>query len=123
MAHDSFKPQSVHGADALLFAKVFHNWSDKYAVDVLRTLVPALKAGARVLILERALTERGTVSEVEYNEVLAMDLMMMSLLNAGERTREEMSRLFERADEGLKCRKAWRVGGTMYNLYEAIWTP
>ena len=90
---------------------------------MLRALVPALKAGARVLILERALPERGTVSEVEYKEAPAMDLMMMSLFNAGERTLEEMSGLFERADDRLKFRKAWRVGRTMCNLYEAIWTP
>ncbi|KAJ9665699.1 hypothetical protein H2201_004183 [Coniosporium apollinis] len=123
MGHDFFQPQPVHGADALLFAKVFHSWSDKYAVSVVRALVPALKPGARVLILERALPERGTVSEVEYKEALAMDLMMMSLFNAGERTLEEMSGLFERADEKLKFRKAWKVEGTIYNLYEAIWTP
>lgn len=50
MAHDFFQEQPVKGADVYLLRWVLHDWSDKYAVKILRNLIPALKKGARVLI-------------------------------------------------------------------------
>lgn len=50
--HDFFEPQPTIGADVFLFARIFHNWSDKYCLQILRALVPAMKTGAKVLIYE-----------------------------------------------------------------------
>ena len=44
---------------------ILHNWSDKYALRILRALVPALEPGARVLVHELMLPEPNTVSITE----------------------------------------------------------
>ena len=56
MAHDFFSEQRVH-ADVYYVRWVFHNWSDKYCVKILKCLVPALQDGARVLIHDSCLPE------------------------------------------------------------------
>ena len=50
--HDFFTepPEIAKDADVYLFCRVFHNWSDKYSTKILRSLIPALKNGARILI-------------------------------------------------------------------------
>jgi hypothetical protein len=50
--HDYYKPQPVKDADIYYFRWIFHNVSDKYAVEILRNLKPALEKGARVVISE-----------------------------------------------------------------------
>lgn len=52
MAHDFFTPQPVQGADVYLCRWTMHNWSDKYCLQILQALVPALKPGARVIIMD-----------------------------------------------------------------------
>ena len=56
MAHDFFAEQSVQ-ADVYYVRWVFHNWSDKYSVKILRCLIPALRDGARVLIHDSCLPD------------------------------------------------------------------
>jgi hypothetical protein len=55
--HDFFSPQPIVGADVYFFRWILHNWSDKYAIEILRQLVPALKKGARVVVYEFVLKE------------------------------------------------------------------
>ncbi|KAL9023044.1 MAG: hypothetical protein Q9180_008420, partial [Flavoplaca navasiana] len=46
-AHDFFHEQPVKGADVFLLRLVLHDWSDKYAVRIIRALIPALKPGSK----------------------------------------------------------------------------
>ena len=57
MAYDFFTKQPVEGADVYLFRWIFHNWSDKYCLSILRNLIPALKKGAKVLVADNVLPE------------------------------------------------------------------
>lgn len=50
MTHDFFTPQPVKDADVYFFRAIFHDWPDKYCISILRSLIPALKKGARVII-------------------------------------------------------------------------
>lgn len=62
MAHDFFTPQPVKGAEVYFFRWIFHNWADKYCVDILKNLVQALKKGSRILLFEYLLPETGETS-------------------------------------------------------------
>ena len=62
MPHDFFKPQPVKGADIYYLRWIIHNWSDKYAIRILQSLIPALKQGARVIANENLLPEPGSLS-------------------------------------------------------------
>lgn len=65
MAHDFMTEQPVKGADAYLFRWVFHNWSDRYCLGILRNLIPALKDGAHIIIQDNCLPEPNTISYTE----------------------------------------------------------
>lgn len=60
-AHDFFTEQPVKNADMYFMRSILHDWSDKYAVLILRNLIPALKPGARVIINEVCLPEPNTL--------------------------------------------------------------
>lgn len=62
MAHDFFATQPIKNADVYLFRWIFHDWSDKYSIKILRALVPALKNDARIVIHEYVLPKPGTIS-------------------------------------------------------------
>ena len=64
VAHDFFMEQSV-SADVYLLRWILHNWSDKYAIKILKNLVPALKPGAKVVVIEMCLPEPGVNSPFE----------------------------------------------------------
>jgi hypothetical protein len=62
--------------------------------------VPALKPGARILINDICVREPGSETPWDEKLVRGMDLVMLSLLNAQERTEEEFRGVFAAADEG-----------------------
>lgn len=61
MAHDFFTEQPVKDADVYFFKWIFHDWSDQYAIKILRALIPALKKGARIVVSDFVVPEPGTV--------------------------------------------------------------
>lgn len=50
-AHDFLEPQQRQ-ANVFLIRWVLHNWSDKYAVQILQRLVPAMRDGTRLILCE-----------------------------------------------------------------------
>ena len=56
-AHNFFTEQPVKNADMYLLRSILHDWSDRYAIQILRNLVPALKKGAKIIINEVCLPE------------------------------------------------------------------
>jgi hypothetical protein len=69
MEHDFFTPQPVNAA-VYTFRQIFHNWSDSNVVKILRSLVPALRPGARVLVHDLIiLPEPGAVSLMQERQI------------------------------------------------------
>ena len=60
--HNFFMRQVIPNADVYFFRSIFHDWSDKYAVQILISLIPALKKGARIILNEICLPEPGILS-------------------------------------------------------------
>ncbi|KAJ4376391.1 hypothetical protein N0V83_001674 [Neocucurbitaria cava] len=89
MPHDFFTTQPVSGAAAYLLRYITHNWSDEDCIRIFRALVPALEKsspGTPLLI----------------NDVV--DIMMMLVLGAKQRTEEQFRRLLSDADSRFKIR-------------------
>lgn len=57
-AHDLFDEQPVKGADVYLLRLVLHDWSDKYAIMIIKALIPALKPGVKVVVNDRVIPGR-----------------------------------------------------------------
>ena len=62
MEHDFFSVQPSKGADVYLLRWILHDWSDKYAAQILRALIPALKRSAKIVLGELVVPEPGTTS-------------------------------------------------------------
>lgn len=62
MEHDFFIEQPVKHANVYFLRWILHDWSDTYAIQGLRALIPALKPGAKIVICEKILPEPGSVS-------------------------------------------------------------
>lgn len=61
MAHDFLTEKPVRGAGVYLLRWILHNWSDKYRLQILRSLVPALKTGAKILVNDNVLPPPGSL--------------------------------------------------------------
>lgn len=65
MEHDFFTEQPVKNADVYHFRWILHDWSDKYAIRILKALIPALKPGAKIVVCEHVLPEPGAASVLQ----------------------------------------------------------
>jgi hypothetical protein len=122
-AHDFFTPQPVKGADVYLFRWILHNHSDKYAAKILTSLIPALKHGSRILINDYCLPEPGKELESigEERVLRTMDLVMLTLLNAQERSEADFANLFGKVDKGFKFIGSRKPAGCRMSIVEAVW--
>ncbi|KAL8413696.1 hypothetical protein RB594_005085 [Gaeumannomyces avenae] len=123
MAHDFFTDQVVKGADVYLLRWILHNHSKPYAVKILKSLVPALKPGARIIVNEHCLSPFGEKNEGDERQMRRMDALMLCLLNAQVRSEAEFRDLFRAADERMVFKGATRPPGSRMSIVEAVWEP
>jgi hypothetical protein len=123
-----FSPQEIEAPNPHLiftavyfFRWIFHNQSDIYAIPILRSLIPALKKGARIVINDHCLPEPGQESLWDEKIIRTMDLVMLTLLNAQERTAGEFEELFRRADPRFVFKGVMRPKGCRMSIVEAVW--
>ena len=64
LGSDFFTLQPIQ-ADVYYFRSIFHNWSDKYCIQILQNLVPALKLGAKIVIHEYMLPDLKSLSTAD----------------------------------------------------------
>ncbi|KAF2123516.1 sterigmatocystin 8-O-methyltransferase precursor [Dothidotthia symphoricarpi CBS 119687] len=107
MPHDFFTPQPVSGAGAYLLRYITHNWSDKDCIRIFKALVPGLEKsspGTPLLINDAVLPALGTSSKYHENRMRQVDIMMMLVLGAKQRTEKEFERLLVEADPRFKIK-------------------
>lgn len=119
--HDFFTPQPVVGAAVYFFRMIFHGFSDKYCVDILRALAPAMRPGSRVVINDGALPEPGTVGYVQERTMRTLDMIMQVTVNAREREVDDWKELFARADSRYKFSRFWKPEKARMWFLEAEW--
>lgn len=120
MAHDFFAPQPVV-ADVYFLRWIFHNWSDKYCVKILRALVPALRAGAKVIVSEAIMPAPDRMPKAMEGVIRSFDLVMSSIQNARERELEDWKELFRQADPRFHFEGATSPPGSNHSLIVAVW--
>jgi O-methyltransferase domain len=85
-------------ADAYVLKRILHDWNDDICEGILRRCRDGLVDGGRVIVVD-AVVPAGN----EFHFSKPMDLLMMVLLDGGERTEEDFRKLFDRA--GLKLNR------------------
>ncbi|KAI1499394.1 O-methyltransferase [Biscogniauxia marginata] len=118
MAHDFFEANPVKGAEVYWFRHVLHNWPDKDATVILSKIAASMGASSRLLLAELVIAT--TVGDDAFpsapEPLLAnygrgatyshlVDLLMLNLFNAIERTPAEYRKIIEEA--GLRLVKIW----------------
>ena len=76
MPYDFFTPQTFT-ADVYLIKQCLHNWSDHHCVQILQNLVPALRTGSRLLILDSLVPPPGTMSLMDEKNVRFVALFLL----------------------------------------------
>ncbi|PCG94843.1 O-methyltransferase, family 2 [Penicillium occitanis (nom. inval.)] len=120
VAHDAFFAQNID-ADVYLFRTVFHNWSDKYCIRILRALVPVLKPGVKILINDMCLPRPGTIPARVELDMRCMDLSMAALFNARERDEAEWRNLLLEADSRFVLKRVIQPPGAALAIMEVVW--
>lgn len=101
MAHDFFLPQPVKGSRAYFMHAVLHDWPDHKAKELLVNTKDAMvKDYSKLFIYDIVLRPIGaSISQT------TMDVEMMSLLSASERTQASWEKLL--TESGLKIVNFW----------------
>ncbi|KAI4195359.1 MAG: hypothetical protein LQ350_007228 [Teloschistes chrysophthalmus] len=119
MAHDFFDEQPVRYAQVYILRWILHDWSDKYASQILKALVPALRARSKVLMLEQIMPEPGAWSAYQERAYRSLDLAMWATHNAKERALHDWRELLKESDPGFKITSVIQPKGSRLSIIEA----
>ncbi len=117
MAHSFLEPQPIV-ADVYILRFILHDWPDKYAVKILKNLIPALKQkpNARIVLMETLLPAPGEDGLFKEKLQRGFDLQMMTLVNARERGLEDWKNVVQLA--GLRVLKVNSPKGSALSMIE-----
>ncbi|KAI1380126.1 sterigmatocystin 8-O-methyltransferase [Hypoxylon crocopeplum] len=121
MAHNSFEPQTVQ-ADVYFFQWIFHNWSDKYSILIIRALIPALKSGAKIILNESCMPEPGEIAHWREQDLRLFDISMGAFFNSYERSLDEWKALLSEADPRFVFQRASGAKDSALSIIEFVWT-
>jgi hypothetical protein len=129
LAQDFFEPQATQGADVYFLRHILHNWNDSMVGKILNNLTAAMSLESKLLICEHILlpvyASQQARDRVEDNDTFfaphpllanwgasftsRLDLQVLSILDARQRTAGDFERLFIAA--GLRVSHTWRNMG------------
>jgi hypothetical protein len=84
--------EAVPAADAYVLKSIIHDWEDAKAIEILKTIRKSLPDHGKVVLIEMVLKETGQP------QTAFLDVHMMVLLNAKERTEEEFAKSLKLLD-------------------------
>ncbi|KAK3703365.1 hypothetical protein LTR37_014471 [Vermiconidia calcicola] len=98
--HDFFQPspETTNNAAVFFLRWILHNWPDQYCHRIWRALIPSLRTGTKILVMEELLPMPGSVPNAFERGLRSMDVGMVALGNGRERDMEQWKRLFAEAD-------------------------
>ncbi len=103
---------SVPGGDAYVLAYIVHDWPDAQAIGILRACHRAMAPGARLWLVEQVVPPGDA-----YDRAKLLDMLMLVLFGAQERTEAEYRALLEGAGfEWVSVRPT----ATPFSVVEAI---
>jgi SAM-dependent methyltransferase len=87
------------GGDVYVVSNVLHDWHDAEALSILRTVRTAMRPDARLLVVEHVLDAPGRTPS-QQRDVHLLDLHMLVMFGARERTKQEYDDLLVAAGFG-----------------------
>ncbi|KAI1860016.1 uncharacterized protein JN550_011700 [Neoarthrinium moseri] len=119
--YNFFTEQSIKNADVYIWRCVLHDWPDSYAAKILKNQIPALKPGARLLLLERCLEDPKPFGHVSDQFAMSCDILMHLCANAKERSRDDWVALFALADQRFRIKSITTPPHSALSIIEVTW--
>ncbi len=86
------------GGDVYILSRILHDWEDAYAIEILRRCRAAMRADARLCLLEQIAPESSTLGADERFDLAVKDLNMLVLVGGRERSLPDYVTLLATAD-------------------------
>jgi len=98
------QPETSRGAAVYLLKYILHDWPDEDCRRILKPIVDAMGPDSRIVISDVILPEPsdGSLSNVEETRLGVLDLIMLSIQNAKERSLVDWQELLTSVDARLK---------------------
>jgi hypothetical protein len=121
--HSFFDEQPVIG-DIYMFKFIFYDWPKPLASQIIKSLVPALRPGTKILCMELIsfdLPEGIALPLFLRRYTTAIDVRMMSLFGHSERTARDVQELFTDVDERFEVVRADSATVPKVLMMEMVW--
>lgn len=122
IVHDFFTEQPDVGGEvkAYVLSRIFHDWPKEKCLKIVMHLLPEMRKGAKLFVVERVLPSRpGEIPVHQEAQLRAMDLMMYAAVPGGcERSRDVWEALFHDADAALKVKSVKTLPGSELSAME-----
>ena len=118
--HDFFNPNPVQNPDVFLLRFILHDWPDQDVVKILQQLIPSVGPKTRMLISDIVTPAAGSVHPLREKYIRNMDMMMMSMFNSLERSRQDWEAVIARADARLKIVSINTPEGSGLSMIEVV---
>ncbi|PSK36562.1 Sterigmatocystin 8-O-methyltransferase [Elsinoe australis] len=91
------KPNVARNVDRFILRSILHDWPDEEAVQILQNLKPAMKLDSKIIIMDIIANSSGQ-SSLQQKLSTYMDLNMMMMYGAEERTEKKWQELVTKAN-------------------------
>ena len=120
-SYNFFTEQPVKSADVYFFRMIFHNWGDKYCIQILGNFIPALKKGSKIVINDHVVPPGGVLSPYKDRTVRAFDLVMKANFNAKEPNVDDWAKILKAADERFTIKEVMQPKGSQLQIIDVQW--
>ncbi|RYC60928.1 hypothetical protein CHU98_g5281 [Xylaria longipes] len=121
MKHELFENQTVQ-ADVYFFRMILRSWGDKYAVNILKAQIPALKPGAKILIQDACMPGPNSASPLWRERVMrSVDMALKFYFNSYERHLDEWKSLLAAADKRFVLHRVYETMESQLSVLEVHW--
>ena len=117
---DMFKSETIPAGDSYIMKNIIHDWNDDDAAKILTAIKSATQRSNDAKTVSIFLVEMVIIPENIYNwEARMLDIEMLTLLNAKERTLPEYVKLLQQS--GFEFKQLHRLSSS-YSIVEAVTT-
>lgn len=117
--HDFFQKQ-ILPADVFLIKMIFHDWSDKYVIQIIQNLLGVLKPGNHVIIFDIIVPPDEAMPLPAKKLIAVSDIQMHVLFNSKERKLEDWSEVIKRADARFQLKNVHILPSTPFGIMDFV---
>lgn len=113
-----FQDPQYRVADVYFFRFIFHDQSDKYAQRLLQNLIPGMRHGAKLIIMDASMPPFGKAPLAVERTLRTLDIMMYAFCAGKQRSLQEFILLVGSVDPRLRFESLRRPEGSALSMME-----